>query len=220
MRILVVDNYDSFVFNLVQYLGQLGVEAQVWRNDDARLSDQAAVAAQFDGCCSARVRAHRSARGVDRSGAGLRRRAHPAAGRVLRASGDRGGVWGHRRPRTRTLARQNQQCISHECWCAARTSGSFHRDPVSLADDPAGDLTARAGGDGPDSQRGDHGCAARRTADPRGAVSSRVHSHRGRAPDVSQLACLLRATLRRRPGAAAGKRDPKNDSHGAAARGY
>ncbi len=38
MQILVVDNYDSFVFNLVQYLGQLGVDAQVWRNDDARLS--------------------------------------------------------------------------------------------------------------------------------------------------------------------------------------
>jgi para-aminobenzoate synthetase component II len=53
MRILVVDNYDSFVFNLVQYLGQLGVDAQVWRNDDARLSDSpddhSAIAAQFDG---------------------------------------------------------------------------------------------------------------------------------------------------------------------------
>src|SRR4029077_8400835 len=49
MRILVVDNYDSFVFNLVKYLGQLGVEAQVWRNDDARLSDHAAVAAEVDG---------------------------------------------------------------------------------------------------------------------------------------------------------------------------
>jgi para-aminobenzoate synthetase component 2 len=49
MQILVVDNYDSFVFNLVQYLGQLGVEAQVWRNDDARLADPAAVAAEVDG---------------------------------------------------------------------------------------------------------------------------------------------------------------------------
>ena len=38
MRVLVVDNYDSFVFNLVQYLGQLGVMADVWRNDDERFS--------------------------------------------------------------------------------------------------------------------------------------------------------------------------------------
>jgi para-aminobenzoate synthetase component 2 len=33
-RILVVDNYDSFVFNLVQYLGQLGAECVVRRNDE------------------------------------------------------------------------------------------------------------------------------------------------------------------------------------------
>ncbi|MDN4507542.1 aminodeoxychorismate/anthranilate synthase component II [Dietzia maris] len=38
MRILVVDNYDSFVYNLVQYLGQLGAECDVWRNDDPRLA--------------------------------------------------------------------------------------------------------------------------------------------------------------------------------------
>lgn len=52
MQVLVVDNYDSFVFNLVQYLGQLGVDAQVWRNDDERLAtdaDLAKVAADFDG---------------------------------------------------------------------------------------------------------------------------------------------------------------------------
>ena len=33
-RILVIDNYDSFVFNLVQYLGQLGAEVTVKRNDE------------------------------------------------------------------------------------------------------------------------------------------------------------------------------------------
>ena len=33
-RILVVDNYDSFVFNLVQYLGQLGADTVVRRNDE------------------------------------------------------------------------------------------------------------------------------------------------------------------------------------------
>lgn len=38
MRILVVDNYDSFVYNLVQYLGQLGATCEVWRNDDDELA--------------------------------------------------------------------------------------------------------------------------------------------------------------------------------------
>ena len=33
MRVLVVDNYDSFVYILVQYLGELGAEPIVYRND-------------------------------------------------------------------------------------------------------------------------------------------------------------------------------------------
>ncbi len=37
-RILVVDNYDSFVYNLVQYLGQLGAECEVARNDEVSLT--------------------------------------------------------------------------------------------------------------------------------------------------------------------------------------
>lgn len=49
MRILVIDNYDSFVFNLVQYLGQLGIDATVWRNDDERLQDLSAAVGDFDG---------------------------------------------------------------------------------------------------------------------------------------------------------------------------
>lgn len=48
MRILVVDNYDSFVFNLVQYLGQLGEETTVWRNDAPELDDAAAAVENFD----------------------------------------------------------------------------------------------------------------------------------------------------------------------------
>ncbi|MEV6492887.1 aminodeoxychorismate/anthranilate synthase component II [Actinoplanes sp. NPDC051633] len=42
MRILVIDNYDSFVFNLVQYLGQLGAECEVRRNDEISVEDVAA----------------------------------------------------------------------------------------------------------------------------------------------------------------------------------
>src|SRR3954471_21896679 len=39
MRVLVVDNYDSFVYNLVQYLAQLGADCVVWRNDAPELDD-------------------------------------------------------------------------------------------------------------------------------------------------------------------------------------
>jgi para-aminobenzoate synthetase component 2 len=38
-KILVIDNYDSFVYNLVQYLAQIGAEVEVWRNDDPRFAD-------------------------------------------------------------------------------------------------------------------------------------------------------------------------------------
>ncbi len=44
-RILVVDNYDSFVFNLVQYLQQLGAQVEVRRNDEVDLEQ----VGEFDG---------------------------------------------------------------------------------------------------------------------------------------------------------------------------
>ena len=43
MRVLVVDNYDSFVYNLVQYLGQLGAECEVRRNDEIAVADIARI---------------------------------------------------------------------------------------------------------------------------------------------------------------------------------
>jgi anthranilate synthase/aminodeoxychorismate synthase-like glutamine amidotransferase len=39
MRVLVIDNYDSFTYNLVQYLGELGAEPEVVRNDAASLEE-------------------------------------------------------------------------------------------------------------------------------------------------------------------------------------
>ena len=47
-KILVIDNYDSFVYNLVQYLAQIGAEVEVWRNDDPRFEDPD-FAQGFDG---------------------------------------------------------------------------------------------------------------------------------------------------------------------------
>jgi para-aminobenzoate synthetase component 2 len=43
MRVLVVDNYDSFVYNLVQYLAQLGTECVVLRNDAPELASSAVL---------------------------------------------------------------------------------------------------------------------------------------------------------------------------------
>lgn len=44
MTILVLDNYDSFTYNLVQYLGELGADPVVYRNDSVTLQDVAALA--------------------------------------------------------------------------------------------------------------------------------------------------------------------------------
>ena len=41
--ILVIDNYDSFTFNLVQYLGELGAEMRVYRNDKITVSEAVAL---------------------------------------------------------------------------------------------------------------------------------------------------------------------------------
>jgi anthranilate synthase/aminodeoxychorismate synthase-like glutamine amidotransferase len=39
MRVLMVDNYDSFTYNLVQYLGEMGCDLEVVRNDRATVED-------------------------------------------------------------------------------------------------------------------------------------------------------------------------------------
>ena len=39
LRVLMIDNYDSFTFNIVQYLGELGADVEVFRNDELTLAD-------------------------------------------------------------------------------------------------------------------------------------------------------------------------------------
>lgn len=41
--LLVLDNYDSFTYNLVQYFGELGEDITVWRNDEVSLDDIASL---------------------------------------------------------------------------------------------------------------------------------------------------------------------------------
>ena len=39
MRVVLIDNYDSFTFNLVHYLGELGADVTVWRNDEKTVDE-------------------------------------------------------------------------------------------------------------------------------------------------------------------------------------
>lgn len=43
-RIALIDNYDSFTFNLVHYFGELGADARVWRNDEISVAEVLAEA--------------------------------------------------------------------------------------------------------------------------------------------------------------------------------
>ena len=39
MKLLMVDNYDSFTYNIVQYFGELGAQVEVYRNDEITVAD-------------------------------------------------------------------------------------------------------------------------------------------------------------------------------------
>ena len=53
MRLLMVDNYDSFTYNIVQYFGELGAEVEVFRNDEVTLDELQAMhqRGEFDRLC-------------------------------------------------------------------------------------------------------------------------------------------------------------------------
>jgi anthranilate synthase component 2 len=46
MKLLMIDNYDSFTYNIVQYLGELGADVTVVRNDEISMADMDALLAQ------------------------------------------------------------------------------------------------------------------------------------------------------------------------------
>ena len=149
MRVLVIDNYDSFTFNLVQYLGELGAEPEVVRNDAAGV-DELLERGAGPGARVARARARPPRPGLDARpsaafaeagvpvlGVCLGHQALAAAfgGRVVRgAAGARQGRRGRaRRPhdlRRPGLAAARPAATTRSSWTpTCRPSSSARRTP-------------------------------------------------------------------------------------------
>ena len=104
-RVTLIDNYDSFTFNLVHYLGELGAEVSVWRNDEITVADTLAVEAGRNRAFAGTLYAERGGRVPRPRPLGQRNDAD--ARRLPRPSGDRAGIRGRGRARADADARQS-----------------------------------------------------------------------------------------------------------------
>ena len=149
-RILVIDNYDSFVYNLVQYLAQIGAEVDVWRNDDPRFDDSDFPDA-FDGILLSPGPGTPEEAGVCVDVVRTQAGRLPIFGVCLglQAIGVAYGRGG--RSSARAAARQDVSHPASGTRRACRSAVAVHRDPVSLAGYRAGDTTGGAGGNREDS---------------------------------------------------------------------
>ena len=202
VRVLVVDNYDSFVYNLVQYLGQLGADVVVRRNDAVTPADLDALG--VDGVLiSPGPGTPQDAGAVD----GVRRRRAPTP--RCRCSACASGT----RRSARCSARRS--CARRSC-CTARRATVVHDGTGVLAGLPSPftatryhslavtepSLPAEIVVTGRTRVRHRDGAAAPDAADRGRAVPPGVGADPGRAPDARELAAGVRARGGRRAGRA------------------
>ena len=147
--VLVIDNYDSFTYNLVQYLGELGAEVKVVRNDAATLEDVSARAARPD--------RHLAGAGTSRAG-GRDDEGDPRDGavdadsrRLPGPSGDRRGLRriGRARARCRCTGKRRRSSTTAAA-CSPGIAGPFvasRYHSLVVADDalPAGSRSCQRG---------------------------------------------------------------------------
>ena len=188
MKLLMIDNYDSFTYNIVQYFGELGAEVEVFRNDEItrrrhrrahRAGDRLVVS---PGPCSPAeagisVEAIRHFAGkLPILGVCLGHQAIGAAfgGKIVRAQ-----QLMHGKTSEITTTREGVFAGLPEQFTVNRYhSLAIERD----------ELPGRTGGHGLDRRRRDHGRAPHGRCAHRGrAVPSRIHPHRARPRDAEEL---------------------------------
>ena len=173
--ILVIDNYDSFVFTLVGYLQQLGAETTVIRNDEHDLDTVLALAAEHDGVLIS-----------------------PGPG----APADAGVIIDTIKWAANTHKPLLGVCLGHQAIAEAfggtvthapelmhgKTSTLVHGDPLPLACRRPRHHARGAAGYLYHRKRHHYGAAPPRSTHARCAVPPRISAHRRRLPHARQLA--------------------------------
>ena len=184
--IVLIDNYDSFTFNLVHYLGGLGADVVVHRNDKIAVEDVLAAEAGRDRAVARPLHAERGRHlpRPDRAG-----RAHdPDPRRLPRPSGDRPGV--RRRGGARALAgaRQAVARSSHQGAGVFRgINGPFKATRYHSLVVERDTMPDDAGRHRGNRRRAGHGARAQDAAGARRAVPSRKHRVRARPSDPEEF---------------------------------
>ena len=171
--VLVIDNYDSFTYNLVQYLGELGAEVKVRRNDAISIDEIEMLRAGADPDL-ARARAAGGRRHHARRHPPVRRRRCRswASASAIRRSGWRSAAQVVRAP---VPMHGKTSTVEHDGKGCSPASGVVSGVAVSLAGDGRSRLAGRARDlRALQGRRAGHGAAASRMAAARRAVSSRV----------------------------------------------
>ena len=192
--LLMIDNYDSFTYNLVQYFGELGEDVRVVRNDEITLEQIEQLAAGAHLYLARAVHAERGRHLACRCSS-----ASPAACRssaCASATRHRPGVRRQGRARADAHARQDSP-IDHTgaaCFKACRIAFSatrYHSLVIERATLPAMPRSHRV-----DRRRRDHGRAPPDAAGRRRAVPSRVDPDRARPRAAEELSADVGRTGR------------------------
>ena len=192
--ILLIDNYDSFTYNLAQFLGQLGEELDVRRNDQitldqiaAKMPDRIVISPgpgvpEKAGICVDLIR--RFAGQVPILGVCLGHQAigHAFGGRVIRAPEIMHG-------KTSRIHHDRQNDIPG-------IAAGFRRYPLSFADRGTRVAARAAGNIGGNFRWLDYGIAKPEAAPGRRSVPSRIGAYRSRHADAAQFYFDLKCSRR------------------------
>ena len=178
MRVLLLDNYDSFTYNLYQYLGELGAEVDVFRNDQITVDE--ALARRSD-----RIVISPGPGNPDQAGISLELIARapldvPLLG-VCLGHQALGQAFGGKVVRAPQLMHGKTSEIHHDGRALfAGLREALHRDPLPLPGGGPRDRSRLSSRLGLDRGRGGHGPAPQDPAHLWRAVPPREHHDRGR----------------------------------------